>query len=188
MNEPQILILNALILSMGNSVLWWLLFDDEFEERLHRYQDSLKAQVVNENQEFMDQMQSIIELDPKAAEVIGLDDKWQDKIKIVEKLRRESDILRTRIVWVYYVSILSIILAGLGIPISGGIQITQTFTLYITALSWWGIIIGVLLLLAFLTQYQLIHHKTTPITEGEAIRSDSPLAQIFSALRNIQKT
>ncbi len=81
MSEPYILILIALILSVGNYFLWWLIFDDEFEHRLQTYQDALKSQLVKENEEFVNQMQGIIELDPEAIEVVGFGDNWKKQLE-----------------------------------------------------------------------------------------------------------
>ncbi|MBT5642772.1 hypothetical protein HOJ44_06605, partial [Candidatus Bathyarchaeota archaeon] len=95
MIEPYILILIALLLSGGNYTMWWLLFDEDFDSRLRTYQSTQRNRMMREDQEFVIKMQGIIELDPEAIDVIGFGDKWQDKIDSVDKLRHESETLKT---------------------------------------------------------------------------------------------
>ena len=187
MTEPYILILNALLLSGGNYAMWWLLFDDEFDTRLRTFQSTQRNRMTTENEEFVSQMQDIIELDPEAMEVVGSEEKWQENIDGVDRLRHESETLKTRIVWVYYAAILSIVFASLGVTMPAGIQITQTFTLYFTALSWWTVMVGLVLMLGLLTHYQLIEMRTVLKTEGTAISGDSVFQKIISGLRKMGK-
>ena len=49
MTEPYILILNALLLSVGNYFIWWLLFDEEFEHRLSTYTEVLELDPDNQD-------------------------------------------------------------------------------------------------------------------------------------------
>ena len=184
MTEPSILIVIALLLSIGNYFLWWLIFDDEFEQRVQTYQDALKNRLVRENEEFVSQMQGIIELDPEAAEVVGFGDSWKEQLSSVDRLRIQSESLKDRAVYVYYVSIIAILFAAIGIGVPDGIRITQSFTLYMTAISWWVIISGVLLMLGLLTIYQLLELRTVPKTEGTAIKNESAFSKIISNLRN----
>ena len=183
MTEPYILILIALLLSGGNYAIWWLLFDDEFDSRLRTFQSTQRNRIIPKNEEFVSQMQGIIELDPEAMEVVGFGEKWQEKIDGVDRLRHESETMKTRIVWVYYVAIFSIVLASLGATMPAGIQITQIFTFYFTALSWWTVMVGLVLMLGLLTHYQLIELRTEPKTEGTAISGDSSFQKIISSLR-----
>ncbi len=184
MSEPYILIINALILSVGNYVLWWLIFDDEFEQRIQVYQEALKSQLMKENEDFVNQMQGIIELDPEAIEVVGFGEKWKAQLGSVNKLRNESEILKDQSVWVYYVSLVAILLAAIGIAVPDGIRITQDFTLYITAISWWAIVGGVILMMGLLILYQLIELKSVPKTQGTPIRNESAIAKTLKNLRN----
>lgn len=162
--------------------MWWLLFDDEFDTRLRTFQSIRRNRKMTENEEFVSQMKSIIELDPDAMEVVGFGER-KEKIDGVDMLRHESETLKTRIVWIYYVAIVSITLASLGVTMPTGIQITQTFTLYFTALSWWTVMVDLVLMLGLLTHYQLIELRTVPKTEGTAISSDSGFQKIISGLR-----
>ena len=187
MSEPYILIIIALVLSVGNYVLWWLIFDDEFEHRIQTYQEVLKSQLMRENEEFVNQMQGIIELDPEAIEVVGFGEKWQQQLGSVNKLRNESEILKDQSVWVYYVSLVAILLATIGIAVPDGIRITQDFTLYVTAISWWVIVGGVLLMVGLLTLYQLIEMKSVPKTQGTPIKNESALSRTLKNLRNREK-
>lgn len=167
--------------------MWWILFDEEFDSRLRIYQSTQRNRMMKEDKEFVSKMQGIIELDPEAMDVIGFGEKWQEKIDSVDKLRHESETLKTRIVWVYYVSISAIVLASLGVTMPEGIQITRAFTLYFTALSWWTVIVGLILMLGLLTHYQLIELRTVPKTEGTPISGDSLVQRVISGLRNIGK-
>ncbi len=187
MIEPYILILIALLLSGGNFVMWWLLFDEDFDSRLRTYQSTQRNRMMKEDQEVVSKIQGIIERDPEAMDVIGFEEKWQEKIDSVDKLRHESETLKTRIVWVYYVSIFAIVLASLGVTMPAGIQITKTFTLYFTALSWWTVIVDLVIMIGLLTHYQLIELRTVPKTEGTPISGDSLAQRVISVLRNIGK-
>ena len=187
MIEPYILILIALLLSGGNYAMWWLLFDEDFDSRLRTYQSTQRNRMMREDQEFVIKMQGIIELDPEAIDVIGFGDKWQDKIDSVDKLRHESETLKTRVVWVYYVSIVAIVLASLGVTMPAGIEMTNTVTIYFTALSWWTVVVNLMIMLGLLTHYQLIELRTVPRTEGTPISSDSLTQRVISGLRNFGK-
>lgn len=187
MTEPYILILIALLLSGGNYAMWWLLFDEEFDSRLRIYQSTQRNRMMKEDQDFVSKMQGIIELDPEAIDVIGFGDKWQEKIDNVDKLRHESENMKTRIVWVYYVSIVAIVLASLGVTMPAGIEATNTVTIYFTALSWWTVTVGLVIMLGLLTHYQLIEMRTVPKTEGTPISGDSLTERVISGLRNFGK-
>ncbi len=184
MSEPYILIFIALLLSVGNYLIWWLLFDEEFDHRLNTYQEVLRGQLVRENEEFVSQMKGIIELDPEAVEVVGFGEKWKEQVSGVDKLRTESESLKEKVVWVYYVSIFSILVSAIGIALPDGIKITQEFTLYITAISWWVVMSGVLLMVGLLVLYQLIEIKSIPKTEGTPIKNESLFSRTLSSLRN----
>lgn len=183
MSESYILILNALILSMGNYILWWLIFDEEFEHLLETCQDSIKSQHMRENEEIVGQMQGIIELDPEAVGVLDYDEKGPNHFGGANKLRIQSNLLKERVVWVYYVSLIAILFATIGIAIPNGVPITQSFTLYLTAISWWIIIIGVFLMVSLLTMYQLIELKSVPKTQGTPIKNESIISRTISNLR-----
>jgi len=187
LTEPYILILIALLLSGGNYAMWWLLFDEEFDSRLRIYQSTQRNRMMKEDQDFVSKMQGIIELDPEAIDVIGFGDKWQEKIDNVDKLRHESENMKTRIVWVYYVSIVAIVLASLGVTMPAGIEATNTVTIYFTALSWWTVTVGLVIMLGLLTHYQLIEMRTVPKTEGTPISGDSLTERVISGLRNFGK-
>ncbi len=103
------------------------------------------------------------------------------------KLRNESEILKDQSVWVYYVSIIAILLAAIGIAVPDGLRITQDFTLYITAISWWIIMGGVILMMGLLTLYQLIELKSVPKTQGTPIKNESAISRTISNLRNRNK-
>jgi hypothetical protein len=187
LTEPYILILIALLVSVGNYSLWWLVFDEEFDRRLQVYQGALKTQLVRENEEFVTQMQGIIELDPEAVEVMGFGDNWKSKLSTVDRLRLQAESLKDRAVYVYYVSIVSILFSTMGIGVPQGIRITQSFTLYFTAISWWVIIASVLLMLGLLLIYQLIELKTVPKPQGKAIKNESLFSKTINNLRERSK-
>jgi hypothetical protein len=158
-------------------------FDEEFEHRMHSYQGLLKTHLLEENEEFVNQMESIIELDPDAVDVMGFGDSWKSKLSTVNKLRLQSESLKDRTVYVYYFSIASILFSAVGIAAPKGIRITQSFTLYFTAISWWIVISSILLMLGLLLIYQLIELKTIPKPNGRAIRNESIFSKIINDLR-----
>jgi hypothetical protein len=169
---------------VGNYVLWWLIFDEEFEHHLQTYQDAMNSQFMREHEEFGSQMQGIIELDPEALEVVGFGEKRQTQLESGNKLRTQSEALKDRVVFVYYVSLIAILFSTMGIVIPQGIRITQGFTLYFTAISWWIIVIGVFLMVGLLTLYQLIELKSVPKTQGTPIKNESIISRTISNLRN----
>lgn len=184
MSEPYILILIALLLSGANYILWWVLYDDEFDDRLRDYQKTHRKKMAEENDEFVSKMQGIIELDPEAMDVIGFEDKWQERIDDVDKLRMESENLKTRVVWVYYISLSAIVLASMGVTFPAGVQVTNSVMIYFTALSWWTVLVGLLVMLGLLTHYQIIEIRTERKSEGTPIGSDTLLERVISGLRN----
>jgi len=61
----------SLILSMGNFVLWWLLFNEEFSQRLDIYETAYREQMRRENEGFVAKMGGLMDLDPEAVEITG---------------------------------------------------------------------------------------------------------------------
>ena len=90
MIEPYILIFISLILSVGNFVLWWLLFNDEFSQRLDIYETAYREQMRRENEEFVAKMGGLMDLDPEAIEVTGFGESWREKLEKAGKLRDEA--------------------------------------------------------------------------------------------------
>ena len=166
---------------MGNFVLWWLLFDEEFDQRIEIYEEAYREQMKRENEEFVEKMQDIIELDPEAAEIAGFGEKWKEKIESVSRLRKEADSMKKHTVWVYYFALAAILFAAVGLALPAGVQLTESFTLYSTAISWWIVVVGVLTMVGLLVHFQLIENKSQPRTEGEVIRDNS---SILTTLRN----
>ena len=91
--------------------------------------------------------------------------------------------MRRRTIWVYYFALAAILFASGGLLVPNGIHITNAFTLYITAFSWWILVSGVLAMVGLLVHFQLIENRSMPLTEGEAIKDDSPLGSLFGGLR-----
>jgi hypothetical protein len=181
--ESYILILSAVILSVGNFALWWLLFDDEFKQRMEIYEEAFREQMKKENEKFVNTLQPIIELDPEAAEIAGFGDQWRENLQDVSKLREEAQDMRRRTIWVYYFALGTILFASGGLLAPNGIQITSEFTLYITAISWWVLVSGVLAMVGLLVHFQLIENRSIPRTEGEAISDDSAIGSVLGGLR-----
>jgi hypothetical protein len=183
LNEPYILVFIAVILSVGNFGLWWLLFDEDFAKRLEIYEVAHREQMKQENEAFVAKMQEIIELDPEAVEIAGFGEKWKEKLESVNKLKDEAQAMRRRTVWVYYFSLGAIFFAAGGLALPDGVSLTDSFTLYSTAIGWWVLVVGVLTIVGLLVHYQLIENKSEPRTEGEPIKDDSGLQSISSGLR-----
>jgi len=178
------LIFSSLILSVCNFVLWWFLFDEDFTQRLEIYEEAYREQMKRENEEFVNKMGGLIDLDPEAVEIAGFGETWREKLEKVSKLRNEANNMRRRTIWVYYFSLGAILFAAVGLVIPQGFSLTDSFTLYPTAISWWILVIGVLVMVGLLVHYQLIENKSEPRTEGEPIRDGSPLQSLFGGLRN----
>lgn len=177
------MIFSAVILSMGNFVLWWLLFDEEFSQRLDIYEEAFREQMKRENEEFVAKMQDIIDLDPEAVDIAGFGEKWKEKIETVSKLREEAQSMRKRTVWVYYFALGTILFAAGGLVIPRGIVLSDSFTLYFTAVSWWILVVGVLVMVGLLVHYQLIENKSQPKTEGEPIKDGSSVQSLIGGVR-----
>jgi len=69
--------------------------------------------------------------------------------------------LRRRTVWVYYWGIASLFTASTGLLLPKGLEIGG-FTLYPTALGWWLLVIGVLVMVGLLVHYQVIENTIQP--------------------------
>ena len=184
MIESYILIFSSLILSVGNFVLWWFLFDEDFTQRLEIYETAYREQMKRENEDFVKKMGGIIDLDPEAVEIAGFGETWRQKLEKVSKVRNEAQNMRRRTIWVYYFALVTIFFAAIGLVIPRGVSLTDSFTLYPTAISWWVLVVGVLVMVGLLVHYQLIENKSEPRTEGEPIRDGSPLQSLFGGLRN----
>lgn len=183
MIEPYILILLTVIVSVSNFTLWWLLFDDEFTQRLEIYEEAFREQMKRENEEFVNRMKGIIELDPEAVEVAGFGERWREKLDRVSKLREEAQAMRKRTIWVYYFALISILFAAIGTVLPDGVRLTGSFTLFMTAISWWVLVSGVLMMVGLLVHYQLIENKATPRTEGEPIKDNSSVQSFLGGIR-----
>ena len=183
MIESYILILSAVILSVGNFSLWWLLFDDEFKQRMEIYEEAFREKMKKENENFVNTLQPIIELDPEAVEITDFGDQWRENLQDASKLREEAQDMRRRTIWVYYFALGTILFASGGLLVPNGIQFTSEFTLYITAISWWILVSGVLVMVGLLVHFQLIENRSIPKTEGEAIKDDSAIGSLIGGLR-----
>ena len=177
------MIFSSVILSVGNFALWWLLFDEEFKQRMEIYEEAYREQMKIENEKFVNKMQGIIELDPEAIEIAGFGEKWREKLDRVSKLREEAQSMRRRTIWVYYFALGTILFASIGLLIPKGIRITSGFTLYSTAISWWVLVSGILTMVGLLVHYQLIENRSVPRTQGEAIKDDSTFGSIIGELK-----
>ena len=100
MVEPYILIFISLVLSVGNFVLWWLLFNEEFSQRLDIYETAYREQMKRENEEFIAKMGGLMDLDPEAVEITGFGETWREKLEKAGKLREEVSNMRRRTIWV----------------------------------------------------------------------------------------
>lgn len=178
------MILLAVIFSVGNFVLWWLLFDEEFSQRLEIYEEAFREQMKRENEEGVAKIQDIITFDPEAVELAGFGKKWKKNIETVSRLRDEAQSMRRRTVWVYYFALGAILFATGGLVIPNGVILSDSFTLYSTAASWWVLVVGVLVMVGLLVHYQLIENKSQPKTEGEPIRDNSSVQSLIGGIRN----
>ena len=127
-------------------------------------------------------MQDVIDLDSEAVEIAGFGEKWKEKIEAVSKLREETQSRRRRTVLVYYFALGAIVFAAGGLVIPRGIVLSDTFTLYSTAVSWWVLVVGVLVMVGLLVHYQLIENKSQPRTEGEPIRDYSSVQSVINGV------
>jgi len=182
--EPYILIVLAMILSASNSLLWWILFDEGFNQRLELDAEARRERMKKENEEFISKMQGIIELDPDAVEVVGFGETWKKELAEINMLKEEAKRLQRRTVWVNYFTLATIIFAAVGLKLPDGVSITDSFTLYFTAISWWMLIIGVQVIIGLLIHYQLIKNRSEPRPEGEAINDYSTLDSIIRWLKS----
>ena len=181
MNEPYILVSITVILSMGNFVLWWLLFDEDFTRRIEIYDEAHRDQMKQEKVNFVSKMQGIIGL-RSALKVAEFDENWKDELENVNLLIDEAQSMRRHTVWVHYFALEAIFFAASGLALPDGMAIGD-FVLYSTSIAWWIIVMGILTMIGLLVHYQLIENKSEPITEGEHIRDDSGIHSISSKLR-----
>jgi len=169
--EPYIIVLSSVILAACNFALWMLLFDEEFYHLLESHEGRVREQLRRENEEFVEKMKGILELDPEAVEVVGFGENWKKRLERINNLKREVEDLRRRTVWVYYWGIASLFTASTGLLLPKGLEIGG-FTLYPTALGWWLLVIGVLVMVGLLVHYQVIENTIQPTPQGKPIPAD----------------
>jgi hypothetical protein len=146
-------------MAISHFLLFRLVFDDEFEERFTGYQNRIKQQLVNGNQEFVSSMRGIIELDPEAVEVGGFGDQWRQGLGIIEEMKEERQELQGRINIVYYVLILSVLVSSIVFWIPNEVALPFGYTFYITSVSWGLLLLALLLIFYLLLQHYLMERR-----------------------------
>ena len=159
LKEPYILIANAVIMMIGNFLMFRLAFDDEFEERFTRYQNQVKERMISENERFVTTMRGIIELDPESIEVMGFREKWNKHLEIIDIMKEQRDRLETRVQIVYFPLLVSILFATAGLAVPGGLRVPYVGTVYLTSFSWWLLALALLLMLWMLLQHYLLERR-----------------------------
>ncbi|MCW4051373.1 MAG: hypothetical protein NWE89_16750 [Candidatus Bathyarchaeota archaeon] len=159
MIESYILILLAVVMAVGHFAIFRLVFDDDFDQRFTWYQGMVKNSMVNENTEFVNTMQDIIELDPTAVEMVEFGDKWRETLAAMEVMKRKRLSLEGKIHVVYYPLIASLLFSTAGLSLPQGLTLPFSVTFYPTSIGWWLLIIGLALNINFLVQYQIFERK-----------------------------
>ena len=159
MKEPYILIINAVIMMVGNFLLFRLAFDDEFEERFTTYQNQVKERMISENERFVTTMRGIIELDPESIEVMGFREKWNKHLEIIDIMKDQRDRLETKVQIVYFPLLVSLLFATGGLALPDGVRVPFVGTVYVTSFSWWLLAFAVLLMLWMLLQHYLLERR-----------------------------
>jgi hypothetical protein len=178
LNESYVLILNAVVLSVGNFALWWTLFDEQFIERLNFsekiYHDRLK-------QGGSEQLESLNDPNDVLQNITATDNMTENSL-IKNTILNEARALQKRTIWVYYFALGAILFATIGLLIPKGI-VFSNLTVYVTSLSWWILVIGVLCMLGLLINYQLIEHEIIKPPEGERIKGYTGLKSLMDLIR-----
>jgi hypothetical protein len=164
--EPYILILLSVAMSVSHALIFRLSFDDSFEARFEAYKEAQRASMVKENQDFVRSMKGIIDLDPEAVEVMGFGEKWKQRLLSMDDVKVLRSKLERKIHIVYYFTIASVVFAGIGLVL-GGVQLPFGYTFYVTSLSWWLLLGGLMSMLYLLVEYQLVERQLNKIKKGE---------------------
>jgi hypothetical protein len=157
--ESYILILLAVVISVSHAAIFRLTFNDNYDARFEQYKEAQRAKMVEENEELLQTMKSIIELDPRAVEAMGFEEKWNQMLVGIEGLKGERGRLVNRIHVLYYFTFASVVFSGGSLALPGGLALPLDYTLYLTSISWWLLLGGLLANLYLLLEYQLIERK-----------------------------
>jgi len=164
--EPYVIFLLAVAMSVSHAIIFRLSFDDQFEDRFESYKEAQRASMVEENEEFVRSMKGIIDLDPEAVEVMGFGEKWKQRLLSMDDVKVQRNQLERKIHVVYYFTIASVVFAGAGLVL-GGVRLPLGYTFYVTSLSWWLLLGGLLAMLYLLVEYQLVERELNRIRRGE---------------------
>ena len=130
------------------------------------YKEAQRASMVKENEEFVRSMKGIIDLDPEAVEVMGFGEKWKQRLLSMDDVKLQRSQLERKVHVVYYFTIASVVFAGAGLVL-GGVRLPLGYTFYVTSLSWWLLLGGLLAMLYLLVEYQLVERELNKIKRGE---------------------
>ena len=166
MLEPYVIFLLAVAMSVSHAIIFRLSFDDQFEDRFESYKEAQRASMVEENEEFVRSMKGIIDLDPEAVECMGFGEKWKQRLLSMDDVKVQRNQLERKIHVVYYFTIASVVFAGAGLVL-GGVRLPLGYTFYVTSLSWWLLLGGLLAMLYLLVEYQLVERELNRIRRGE---------------------
>lgn len=181
MNESYVLILNAVVLSVGNFALWRLLFDENFVERLNFSEIIYTDQVNNvdsKQADDLDDSNNVIQ------DYIKPENMIENSNLIKKRVSIEARALQQRTIWVYYFTLGVILFATVGLLIPKGVVISSASTIYMTSISWWILVSGVLCMLGLLVHFQLIEQKMSKPAEGERIRGNTGIKSLIDLLKS----
>ena len=168
MLEPYVLFLLAVAMSVSHALVFRLSLDDRFEARFESYKEAQRASMVAENEEFVKSMKGIIDLDPEAVEVMGFGERWKQRLLSMDDVKVQRSRLERKTHVVYYFTIASVVFAGAGLVL-GGVRLPLGYTFYVTSLSWWLLLGGLLSMLYLLVEYQLVERELSRIRKGEDV-------------------
>lgn len=146
MNEAFTLILESMIVSMINYVVFSLVFKRDFDLRFNRYQGLVRNLMARENQRFVETMKGIIELDPDVVEKTGFGESWRTMVDSLNKVKKDKSKFERLIQSVYYPVIGSVFVSASALMVPDGISLPMGYKLYLTSVGWVLLLFSLILL------------------------------------------
>jgi hypothetical protein len=159
MNEVFTLILESMIVSMINYVVFSLVFKRDFDLRFNRYQGRVKNLMARENRRFVETMKGIIELDPDVVEKTGFGESWRYMVSSLNKVKKDKSRFEHMIQSVYYPVIGSVFVSASALMVPYGISLPMGYRLYLTSVGWVLLLFSLILLGNLVFLYRSLEKK-----------------------------
>jgi hypothetical protein len=181
MNEAFTLILESMIVSMINYVVFSLIFKRDFDLRFNRYQGNVKNLMARENKRFVETMGGIMELDPDAVEKTGFGDMWRSMVNSLNKVKKDKSRFEHMIQAVYYPVIGSVLVSASALMVPYGISLPMGYRLYLTSVGWVLLLCSLIILGNLVVLYRSLERKISglPLFPEDILVSQEDVEQVL---------